>query len=197
MNPLFIPIEHGVESVGIPLIGVSMKVVDRKTGHRLGPHQMGEIYAKGPSSFQGYFKPEVASSEVFDGEGFFRTGDMGYYDEEGFFYVKGRYKELIIQTGYNICPSELEAALMSHEDVLQAIVVGVPDLWVEETPVAFVKVRESREGHVNVTEILNHANARLNPYSKIFYPIVFLDSYPLLNSGKVDKKTIKKYFSIS
>lgn len=128
--------KHG--SCGKLLPHLSAVVKDLKSGRNLGPNQTGELCFKGGVIMKGYYKNEAANRETFTKDGYMRTGDVGYYDEDGFFYIVDRLKELIKYKGYQVAPAELEAVLLTHSKIKEAAVVGLPDADSGELPLAFV-----------------------------------------------------------
>jgi long-chain acyl-CoA synthetase len=128
-------------SVGRPLPGVEEKIVDPQ-GRRLGANQDGEICIRGPNVMKGYFKLPEQTAAVFDAEGYFRTGDMGRFDDDGFLYITGRIKEMLIIGGENVFPREIEEVLNRHPSVKDSAVIGVMDESRGEVPVAFIELRD-------------------------------------------------------
>jgi acyl-CoA synthetase (AMP-forming)/AMP-acid ligase II len=142
------------DSVGRPMPGVSVAIVDEK-GRELSLGAVGEITCQGPNVMQGYFRNEAATNEVLM-HGRLHTGDMGFIDEEGFLYIVGRKKDLIISGGINVYPPEVENVLRMHPGIVDCAVFGVPDnLW-GETVVAAVVLRDT-----TIEEIQDHCRCRL------------------------------------
>jgi len=137
VNPLD---ENRPGSVGRPLYNVRVKIVDDR-GVELPPGEVGEIYAKGPSIMEGYYGLDDETAAVL-ADGWLRTGDYGMLDEDGYLYVTGRKKEMIIISGENVFPREIEDALIKHPGVFEAAVIGIPDENRSEVPKAFVVPRE-------------------------------------------------------
>ena len=123
----------------------------------LGPNQQGEICVKGPSVMQGYRDNPTATSEAIDSDGWLHTGDLGYYDDDGYFFITGRLKELIKCDGFAVSPYELEHYLTSHPDVSDAAVIGVPDEISTEIPRAYV-VKQSGS-KITEKEIANYVKS--------------------------------------
>jgi long-chain acyl-CoA synthetase len=113
-------------SPGLPC-GVEAKVIDLETGRALPPNAPGEICLRGPNVMAAYYKSREQSAKAFEAAGWLRTGDLGYRDEDGCYFITGRLKELIIKGGENIAPREIDEALLRHPAVLEAAAVGVPD----------------------------------------------------------------------
>ncbi|CAH0673970.1 unnamed protein product [Spodoptera exigua] len=133
-------------SVGMASPGITLKVVDLETRKTVGPNQRGEICLRGPVLMKGYIG--VPPSNYLDEDGFFKTGDLGYFDEDRYFYIVERLKEIIVYDGYKVAPLELETILQLHPGVREAGVVGKPVKVYGEEPTAFVV----KQPGVNVTE---------------------------------------------
>jgi len=136
------PVPPGKNKIGSPGLpwGFATKIVDRE-GAELPPGEPGEILLRGDAMMQGYYKDAAGSAAALDGEGWLHTGDIAYRDEDGYFFVVGRSKELIIKGGMNIAPKQIDEVLESHPAVLEAAAVGVPDRYVGEDLIAFVVTR--------------------------------------------------------
>jgi long-chain acyl-CoA synthetase len=113
-------------SAGLPC-GVEAKVIDAESGREMPDRQAGEICLRGANVMSAYYKSPEQTAKSFDADGWLRTGDLGYRDADGFYFVTGRLKELIIKGGENIAPREIDEALLRHPAVLEAAAVGVPD----------------------------------------------------------------------
>lgn len=124
--------------------GLIAKVIDPETDELCGPNKCGELCFKGPSVMKGYMKNKTATIEMIDRDGFLHTGDIGYYDDDKYIYVVDRMKELIKYKGFQVAPAELEAILLTHDAVLEAAVVGIPDERAGEIPRAFVVRKPSK-----------------------------------------------------
>ena len=127
--------------IGLPLPGVLMEVVDPADPRRvLAPGEIGEFRVKGPNVMKGYWnRPEENAAAFVDG--FFLTGDIGTMDEDGFFFLLDRKKDMIISGGFNVYPHAIEEAIFEHADVEEVIVIGVPDAYRGEAAKAFIKLR--------------------------------------------------------
>jgi acyl-CoA synthetase (AMP-forming)/AMP-acid ligase II len=163
-------------SVGKALPGVEIRVV--RDGEAAASHVDGEIWVRSDASTRGYVGPAAADSPI-DSEGWLRTGDIGHLDGDGYLYLTGRAKNLIICGGFNIVPEEVEAALMADPTVRDAVVVGVPDDRLGEVPVAVVEARGE------TGDILALVGARLAPFKRP-RRLVVVDSLPRVPNGKVD-----------
>lgn len=140
-------------SSGILATETSAKVVDPQTKELCGAHQHGELCFKGPSIMKGYMGNDIATAEAIDEEGYFHTGDIGYYDEQKYFFVVDRLKDLIKYKGFQVAPAELEAILLTHDGVKEVAVIGIPDERAGEAPKAFVVKNPSV--HVTEEELIN------------------------------------------
>jgi long-chain acyl-CoA synthetase len=136
---------HKPGSCGLPLPGIEMDIVALDDNRRvLAPGQTGEIRIKGPNVTRGYFNaPEETAAAFVDG--WFLTGDIGYMDEDGFFYVVDRKKDMIISGGFNVYPRAIEEAIYEHGAVAEVIVIGVPDSYRGEAAKAFVQLKPAAE----------------------------------------------------
>src|SRR5919108_1128249 len=129
------------QCAGIPFFNTDARVIDVETRVELAPHQVGEIIVHGPQVFRGYWKQPAATAQAFiehDGKRFFRTGDLGYYDEEGYFFITDRLKRMINCSGFKVWPAEVEAMLYSHPAIREACVIAAHDPYRGETVKAVV-----------------------------------------------------------
>ncbi|KAJ2953350.1 hypothetical protein O0L34_g940 [Tuta absoluta] len=152
--------EEGVKpkpgSGGMPLEGVKAKVVDPESGIKLGPNQKGEICLKGPILMKGYIGNKKATLDMYDQEGYLKTGDIGYYDSDGCFFIVDRLKELIKYKGSQVPPAALESVILQHEAVQECGVVGKPDEAAGELPTAFIVLKPGAKA--TEAEILEFTN---------------------------------------
>uniref|UniRef100_A0A1B0GNK2 AMP-dependent synthetase/ligase domain-containing protein n=1 Tax=Phlebotomus papatasi TaxID=29031 RepID=A0A1B0GNK2_PHLPP len=132
-------------SVGTVVKGTYCKVVDLATSKSLGPNETGELYLKSLQTMKGYIGNDAATKEAFDPEGWLRTGDLGYYDEDEFFFIVDRIKEVIKYRALQVPPAELEALLLSHPKIADAGVTGIPNEADGEHPIAFVVKKPNEE----------------------------------------------------
>ncbi|XP_012279418.1 4-coumarate--CoA ligase 1 [Orussus abietinus] len=176
-------------SCGTVVSNVEIKIVDPETGKILGPNQKGEIHAKAYEIMMGYKGNPQATKEVIDSEGFLRTGDIGYYDENGEIFIIDRIKELIKYRGDHVSPAEIEAVLQSHPGVKEAAVVGVPVPGDDEHPLAFVtRVSDSK---VTGKELIDLVADQLADVKRLRGGVRFLESMQYTSSGKIDRKKLK------
>ncbi len=172
-------------SVGPLVANTEARIVDPATGEDLGPNQHGEIWIRGPQVMKGYLNnPEATAATLVEGE-WLRTGDIGYVDEDGYFYVVDRLKELIKYKGYQVPPAELEAVLLSHPAVADAAVIPSPDPEAGEVPKAFVV----RKGEVTAEELMAYVAERVAPYKKV-RRVEFVDQIPKSASGKILRRIL-------
>ena len=134
----------------------TLQVVDPDTNQTLGPNQVGEICVKGPLIMKGYVGDKAATDNMIDADGWLHTGDIGYYDQDGYFFITDRMKELIKYKGFQVSPTELEQVLLKHPDVVEAAVIGLPDEESGELPKAFVVKRpKSKVTEKEIAEFLD------------------------------------------
>ena len=176
--------ERRAGTVGMPFPGQEARVVDMATRQALPEGETGEIEVRGPHVFAGYWNRPDATAEVFADEGWFKTGDLGWRDADGYFTIAGRARELIISGGYNIYPREVEDVLAQHPAVAEAAVVGMPDADLGEQVIAVVVRKEGAE--VEAEELVAYCRERLASYKKP-RRVVFVSSLPRNALGKVQK----------
>lgn len=179
-----------LHSVGQPLPGVTVRIVDVQTGQDVSAGQVGEIRVKGPL-FKAYFKEPEKTTQSFDMQGFFCTGDLGEQDSAGRLYFKGRLKEMVKSGGINIAPIEVEEVLMRHPQVHSAYVIGVPDAQLDEVLAAFIV---AEEGQVPSAEALKaFCKQELAAY-KIPTQFKFVQDsdLPLTSTRKLQKMRLKE-----
>jgi long-chain acyl-CoA synthetase len=180
--------ERKVLSIGKRIWGVQMAVFDEQD-HELPPGKdnVGEIVIRGHNVMKGYYKKPEATAEAFKG-GWFHTGDMGYADEDGFFFIVDRKKEMIIRGGFNIYPREVEEVLYAHPAVAEAAIIGVPDERLGEEVKAVVALKPGAQA--TEEELTAFCKERVAAYK---YPrsIQFVDSLPKGPTGKILKKELK------
>ncbi|MEM4541522.1 MAG: long-chain fatty acid--CoA ligase [Archaeoglobaceae archaeon] len=186
-NPLYGLNKAG--SIGIPMPDTLAVVVD-DDGNILPPGQVGELAIYGPQVMKGYWMMENETAKVLI-NGWLLTGDMAKMDEDGYFYIVDRKKDLIIAGGYNIYPREVEEVLYEHPAVLEAAVIGVPDPYRGETVKAFIQLKPEYKGKVKEEDILNFCRDKLAPY-KVPKLIEFRDELPKSLVGKVLRRALKE-----
>jgi len=172
---------------GIPIFDTDSRVLDPETKRELGPNEVGEIVMRGPQIFQGYWKQPVATEETFlehDGHRFFRSGDLGYYDEEGYFFITDRLKRMINASGFKVWPAEVESMLYAHPDVSEACIIGTRDPYRGETVKAVVVLNRQALERVKPEDITAWAHERMAAF-KVPRVVEFVDTLPKTASGKV------------
>ena len=176
-------------SIGKRIWGVDMKIVDEEDSPLpAGKDHVGEIVIRGHNVMKGYYNQPEATAEAFKG-GWFHSGDMGYQDEDGFFFIVDRKKELIIRGGFNVYPREIEEVLYAHPAVQEAAVIGVPDERLGEEVSAIVSLKAGQS--VTEDDLIAFTKERVAAYK---YPrtIRFVDSLPKGPTGKILKKELKQ-----
>jgi long-chain acyl-CoA synthetase len=173
-------------SIGYPVTGVEMRVADEE-GNPVAAGEVGEIAIRGHNVMKGYWRRPDATSEVVDADGWFRTGDLGRVDEDGFFFIVDRKKDLVIRGGFNIYPREIEEVLYEHPDVAEAAVVGIPHDSHGEEVGAVVALRPGAT--VTETELRDYVKAQVAAYK---YPrrVWFVEALPKGPTGKILKREI-------
>jgi fatty-acyl-CoA synthase len=180
-------------SIGRPLMFTEARLA--RTGGADGPDapagDMGELLLRGPHACKGYWNDPAATAAALDRDGWFHTGDLARCDDEGFFYIVGRSKDMFISGGVNVYPIEVEAALIKHDAVRDAAVIGVPDATWGEVGVAFVV--SERPGAPSAEALGSYLSARLAKY-KIPRRFVFVDELPRTPYGKIAKAELRAAF---
>ncbi|XP_031490925.1 probable CoA ligase CCL5 [Nymphaea colorata] len=176
-------------TAGLLSANMEARIVDPETGEALETNQKGELWLRGPSIMKGYFSNPEATASTLDSEGWLRTGDLCYIDEDGYIFVVDRLKELIKYKGYQVAPAELEALLHTHPDISDAAVIPFPDKEVGQYPVAYVV----RKAGTSVSEdvIIKFVAKQVAPYKKI-RRVSFVSEVPKNASGKILRKDLIK-----
>lgn len=183
-------IEHKCETVGRAHPPVEVRVIDPADGHTCGVGEPGELCCKGYNVMKGYYKMPEATAEAIDENGFLHSGDLGMVDEDGYYRVTGRIKDMIIRGGENIYPLEIENFLLTMPGILDAQVVGIPDAKYGEIVGAFVR---TRPGYEDMTEddVRQWAIPRIARY-KVPKRVFFVDDFPMTPSMKVQKFKLRE-----
>jgi acyl-CoA synthetase (AMP-forming)/AMP-acid ligase II len=182
-----------LSSIGRPMSDIQMKVIDEE-GKELPSGEVGEIVAKGPRVMSGYWKDDDKTSKTIDKDGWVHTGDMGYMDEDGYFFLAGRATDMIIRGGENISPEEVEGVIHSHPKVNECAVIGISDEEWGEVPMCCVVLKEGET--CTAEEIMEHCRANLASYKRP-RSVVFVDSLPRNPMGKVLKRELRAKYSES
>ncbi|CAN4076342.1 unnamed protein product [Withania somnifera] len=179
---------HNYSSVGLLAPNMQAKVVDWLTGSTLPPNCMGELWLSGPGVMKGYLNNIESTKSTIDDNGWLHTGDIAYFDEDGYLYVIERLKETIKYKGFQIAPADLEAVLVSHPDIVDAAVIGARDEEAGEIPVAFVVERD--ECALSQTDVIDFVSKQVAPYKKI-RKVYFRASIPRSAAGKILRKELR------
>jgi len=182
-------IKKKCETVGKAMPGIEVKIVDPKTGVPLPPGQPGEVMCRGYNIMKGYYKMEEATAEAIDKDGFLHSGDIGVMDEDGYFAITGRIKDMIIRGGENIYPKEIEDFLHHLDGVKDVQVVGVPSKKYGEQPGAFVIPYP--EADISPQDIIDFCQGKIAWFKTPKF-VHFLDEFPLTASGKVMKIKLRE-----
>ncbi|HEY5896034.1 MAG TPA: long-chain fatty acid--CoA ligase [Burkholderiales bacterium] len=172
------------QCAGIPIFNTDARVIDPESRAELGVGEVGEIIVHGPQVFRGYWRQEQATRDAFvehDGKRFFRTGDLGYYDEDGYFFITDRLKRMINAAGFKVWPAEVEAMLYAHPAVQEACVIGVPDGYRGETVKALIVPKTP---NVRAEEIIEWARGRMAAF-KVPRIVQFVERLPKTATGKI------------
>ncbi len=177
-------------SIGKPMADVEMKVVDEE-GNTLPQGEVGEILARGPRVMSGYWKDEEKTAKTIDKDGWVHTGDVGYVDEDGYYFLSGRSSDMIIRAGENISPEELENVIRDHPKVGDVAVIGVPDETWGEEPRAVVIPKKGEKP--TEEEIMEYCRQNLASFKRP-RSVVFVDELPRNPMGKLIKKDIREKY---
>lgn len=172
-----------------PLPHIEVKIVDPETGEELGPGEPGEICCRGYNVMKGYYKMPEMTAEAIDEDGWLHSGDLAVMDEDGYYSIVGRIKDMIIRGGENIYPREIEEFLHTMPGVKDVQVVGIPDEKYGEIVGAFI----IREDGADILEedVRDYAIQRIARY-KVPKHVFFVDEFPLTASGKVQKFKLRE-----
>jgi acyl-CoA synthetase (AMP-forming)/AMP-acid ligase II len=173
-------------SVGRVAPGVQLRIVDPQTGRDLGRGEQGELWVRTPSRLTGYLNNPQATSELLTADGWLRTGDLGFVDEDGFVFITDRLKELIKVKGLQVAPAELEALLLTHPSVADAAVIGRPDERAGELPVAYVAFR----GPPDPDGVKAWLAGRVAPHKQLA-AVVAIEAIPKNPSGKLLRRVLR------
>lgn len=175
------------QCIGVPTFGVDTRIVDPATLAELPQGEIGELVTRGAQVMLGYWNNPQADDEAFfmlDGQRYFRTGDLGRVDEEGYFYVTDRLKRMINVSGYKVWPAEVENTLYGHPAVHEACVIGVPDASRGETVKALLVLRDEARGSVREEDVIAWARTRMAAY-KAPRIVEFVNALPKSSTGKI------------
>jgi fatty-acyl-CoA synthase len=176
-----------LQCLGMPIFGVDSRIIDPETLKQLPQGETGEIVTHGPMVFKGYWGHPEATAAAFieiDGKQFFRTGDLGRMDEEGYFFITDRLKRMINASGYKVWPTEVELLLFKCPLVQEACIIGTKDVYRGETVKAVVVLRAEHRGTAKAQDIIDWAHEHMAAY-KVPRVVEFVDALPKSGSGKV------------
>jgi len=179
------PLDIKFGSVGVLAPNTECKIIDLENGAALGPGQKGEVCVRGPQIMKGYLNNPEATAQTIDAEGWLHTGDIGYADEDGHFFIVDRAKELIKYKGLQVAPAELEAVLLTHPAVADAAVIPYPDDEAGEVPKGIIVLKEPAEPGA----LLEFVAERVAPFKRIRH-IEFVDKIPKSPSGKILRRVL-------
>ena len=182
------PNAHRLRSCGVPAPGVEIRIIDNATGKELPAREVGEIWCKSPQVMKGYWNNPKATAESITPDGWFKTGDAGYRDEDGYIYIHDRVKDMIVSGGENVYPAEVESALMSHPAIADVAVIGVPhEKWGETVKAIVVKKADVAVTEAEIIEFSKGLLARF----KCPTSVDWIDALPRNPSGKILKKDLR------
>jgi long-chain acyl-CoA synthetase len=172
-------------SVGQKLAGTEIEIRDQN-GNHLTTGEEGEVCAKGPQVMTGYWKRPEETAKVMHSDGFFRTGDIGVILPDGSIKIVDRLKDMVIVSGFNVYPNEVEEIITRHKDVIEAAVVGEPDDKTGEKVCAYIVVNKP----IDTADLISHCKKDLTPY-KVPKKIVVLDELPKSTVGKILRRELR------
>jgi fatty-acyl-CoA synthase len=191
INP---PHKSRKQCLGIPTFDTESLVIDPETLAPLGPNQQGEIVVHGPQVMQGYWQRPDANATVFieiEGKTYLRTGDLGRYDEDGYYYIADRLKRMINASGFKVWPAEVEATLYKHPDIREVTVISAPDARRGETVKAVVVLKDDSKGRVSAEDITRWSREHMAAY-KVPRLIEFVDQLPRSGTGKIQWRALQE-----
>ena len=183
-------LEHRVSTVGRVMTGIEAKIVDPETGETCPPGIPGEFCARGYNIMKGYYKMEEATSQAIDKDGWLHTGDLAIVDEDGYYKITGRIKDMIIRGGENIYPKEIEEFLYTVDEVLDVQVIGVPSKIYGEEIMACVILKDGVE--ITEAQIKDKVRANMARHKVPSY-VAFVDSFPMNAAGKIMKYKMREW----
>lgn len=186
INPLDLKEYNG--AIGLPIPSTECSIRDEEDGKELGIGEIGEICIRGPQVMRGYWNRQEETDKVFYEGDWFRSGDMGKVDEKGYFYITDRLKDMILVSGFNVYPNEVEAEAATHDEILEAAAVGVPD----ESSGELVKLFVVKKPGSTLTEqdVIDHCRKGLTGY-KVPKFVEFRDELPKTNVGKILRRALR------
>ncbi len=182
------------QCLGIPVFDTDSRVIDPETLRELGPGEVGEIISSGPQIMRGYWNKPEASAEAFielDGKRFFRTGDLGRYDEDGYFYIVDRLKRMINAAGFKVWPAEVEAAMYAHPAVQEACIIAAPDERRGETVKAVIVLKPEHRASTKPEDIIAWSREQMSAY-KVPRIVEFVEALPRSPAGKIQWRLLQE-----
>ena len=169
-------------SVGVTVPNTEVNIVDPVTQSVLGVDEDGEVWVRGPQVMKGYWNNETATKNTIDDDGWLHTGDIGHIDADGHLFIVDRLKELIKYKGFQVAPAELEALLLTHPQIADAAVIGLPDEEAGEIPAAYVVLKAGQDA--TAADIQSFVAEKVASYKQI-RRLTFVDAIPKSASGKI------------
>jgi long-chain acyl-CoA synthetase len=179
---------HKIGSIGIPFPDVDAKIADLGDGHDLAPGELGQIVLRSPTIMLGYYNQPRATAEALKGD-WLQTGDIGYMDEDGYFYITDRQKDLIIVGGFNVFPREIEEVLYQHPKIKEGTVIGVPDPYAGERIKVFAVLKDGETA--TEAELIAYFRERLTRY-KVPSAVEFRAELPKSMIGKIMRRSLRE-----
>jgi len=179
---------HKLGSIGIPFPDVDVKILSLDDGHELPPGQLGEIVLRSPTVMLGYYQNPEETRKALSDE-WLLTGDIGYVDEDGYFYITDRKKELIIVGGFNVFPREIDELIYQHPKVREGITVGLPDAYKGEKIKVFIVLKEGEQA--TPEEFIAYFREKLTPY-KVPSEVEFRSELPKSMIGKILRRSLRE-----
>jgi malonyl-CoA/methylmalonyl-CoA synthetase len=184
--------ERKAGTVGLPLTGVDVRVMNAQ-GNIAGVAEIGDIQVKGANVFQGYWRMPEKTAEEFTVDGFFRTGDVGKFDEDGYLSIVGRSKDLIISGGYNVYPKEIESVIDEMSEVIESAVIGLTHADFGEAVCAVIVLKKAAK--LDAASVITRLKSQIANF-KVPKQIFFLDELPRNTMGKVQKNLLRQQFQV-
>ena len=176
------------QSIGVPLKSVEVKVIDPETETTLGADEQGELWIRGPNIMKGYLNLPDSTKTCLTEDGWFRSGDIGHFDKDGWFYITDRLKELIKVKGFQVAPAELEALLQNHEKIADAAVIGVASERLGEAPKAYVV---KKDASLTESEVEEYVAGKVAEHKHLSGGVEFIDAIPKSASGKILRRVLR------
>ncbi|KAI8618121.1 hypothetical protein BC830DRAFT_1061750 [Chytriomyces sp. MP71] len=187
------PLSYALEfpkSMGHLFPGMEARIVNPDSGKDCGLKEEGEIWMRGPNVMKGYHNNKTATANSIDKDGFFHTGDIGFVDENGLWYIVDRLKELIKYKGFQVPPAELEAYLLEHPAVADCAVIGRPDEAAGEVPRAYVVLKP--KSNISASDIVGFIDKKVAPHKRLRGGVIFIDEIPKAASGKILRRVLRE-----